>query len=237
MTQPNDPTGATPPPGDATQPLWAAPSSAAASAAPAGSAPARPPETIPPLGHDVPVAPVTTVRRPSRRRGVVDVVLVVAAIFALGGVGFAVGRVTAPASQASAAASGRFGGQLPGSGGTGSGQGGFGAAAGGFLGGGGAGITISGEVTAITAEQLTLKLASGQTIQIALNGSTAYHTQAAASASDVTTGSTVQVQVTGGAGNGGTGNGGTGNGGTGTGGTGTGRLNLGAASSVTVVPK
>jgi hypothetical protein len=229
MTQPNDSNEPTRPPADADRPQWAAPAPPAASAAPSGSAPARTPETIPPGGHDVPVAPVTTVRRPSRRRGVVDVVLVVAAIFALGGVGFALGRVTAPASQAIAAGAGRFpgGAQLPGSSGTGSGQGGFGAGAGGFLGGGGAGITISGEVTAITADQLTLKLASGQTIQIAVDATTAYHTHAAASASDVTTGSTVQVQVTRGAGNGGTGSGGTD----------TGRLNLGAASSVTVVPK
>jgi hypothetical protein len=185
------------------------------------------------------VTPVTPVRGPSRRRGVVDVVLVVAAIFAIGGVGFALGRVTAPASQAIAAGGGRFGGggQLPGggqvgNGGGATGQGGFGAGAGGFLGAGGAGITITGQVTEITEDHVTLKLASGQTIQIAVNASTAYHTQAAASVSDVTTGSTVQVQVTRGPGTGGTGNGGTGNGGTGTG-----RLNLGAASSVTVVPK
>ena len=57
------------------------------------------------------------------------------------------------------------------------------------------GITISGEVTAVSADQLTLKLASGQTIQVGLNGSTTYHSQAPATAADVTTGSTVQVQV------------------------------------------
>ena len=57
-------------------------------------------------------------------------------------------------------------------------------------------------MTAVSADQLTLKLASGQTITVGLNGSTAYHSQAPATASDVTTGSTVQVQVGRGGGNG-----------------------------------
>ena len=47
----------------------------------------------------------------------------------------------------------------------------------------------------MTADQLTLKLASGQTVQIPLDSSTTYHSQAPATAADVTTGSTVQVQV------------------------------------------
>ena len=86
-------------------------------------------------------------------------------------------------------------GQLPGNGtgGTGAngGQGGFGV--------GGGGITISGEVVEVTADHLTLKLASGQTVQIGLSGTTTFHSQAAATAADVTPGSTVNVQVSRGA--------------------------------------
>ena len=82
-------------------------------------------------------------------------------------------------------------------------------------------------MTAVSADQLTLKLASGQTITVGLNGSTAYHSQAPATAADVTTGSTVQVQVGRGGGNGaGQGQGGQGGG-----------FTLGAATNVTVVPK
>jgi hypothetical protein len=190
---------------------------------------------------DVPVAPLAVTRRPMRRRGVVDVVLVVAAVFAIGGIGFAAGRVTAPAAQAT---TGRFGGggQLPGAIGNGGTNGGTNAQGGTGqrgLGGafGGAGFTITGQVTELTSDHLTLKLSSGQTIQIPVDSTTAYHTQAVATASDVTTGSTVEVQVSRGTSATGTGNGGTGNGGTGTNGFGGGRLTLGPASSVTVLPK
>ncbi len=51
---------------------------------------------------------------------------------------------------------------------------------------------------------MTIKTANGATIAVTTGSSTTYHTQAAASASDVQTGSTVQVQVdvTGGGGGG-----------------------------------
>ena len=143
---------------------------------------------------------------------VVDVILVVAAVFAVGGVGFALGRATAPAAtiaQTGARGNGPFGngavrqrrnggqfpngGEFPNGGQFGGGQGGNGGA-GGF--GRGLGITLSGQVTDISADHLTLKLASGQSIQIGLNSTTTYHTQTPATAGDVTTGSTVQVQVT-----------------------------------------
>ncbi len=237
MTTPNDPTEPTP--------TWSAPSQAAPPPAPQPQpqpAAAGAPEPFPPT-YQAPVSPVATVapaRTSSRKRGVVDVVLVVAAIFAVGGVGFALGRATAPPASVGLAGGGRFQGQVPnggqfgnggqvpngGQGGTGGqGQGG----PGGFFGAGG-GITISGEVSAITADQLTLKLPSGQTIQIGLNGSTAYHSQAPATAADVTTGSTVQVQVARGGGQNGGGQGQAGNGQGG-------GFTLGAASNVTVVPK
>ncbi len=223
MTGPNDPTEPTP--------VWAPPPVVPPAPTTTGAPLAAPP---PAPAHETPAAPVTAVRRPARKRGAVDVVLVVAAIFAIGGIGFAVGRVTAPATVAGAGA-GQFpgngqAGQFPGNGQGGQFQGG---GQGGFLGAGGGGITLSGEVVAVTADQLTLKLASGQTIQVPLDSSTTYHSQAPATATDVTTGATVQVQVGRAGGNGGNGP----NASPGTGGTGGRGLNLGAATSVTVVPK
>jgi hypothetical protein len=44
---------------------------------------------------------------------------------------------------------------------------------------------------------MTIKLPSGQTVTIGLNGSTTYHSQTAATASDVTSGSSVIVQLQG----------------------------------------
>ena len=49
----------------------------------------------------------------------------------------------------------------------------------------------------VTGTTLTLKTASGQTIQVALDGTTTYHAQSDASATDVTTGKTVLVRVSG----------------------------------------
>ena len=231
MTGPSDPTEPTPAqPVPAAQGPAAQPVPTAEPGAPTWFGTTTPP---PPVAHEVPVAPVAAVRSPSRKRGVVDVVLVVALIFAVGGVGFAAGRITAPATATVAGAgrtgNGNFpgGGQFPGAGEFGNGGGNRGNGFG--FGGGAGGINITGTVTEITADHLTLKLASGQSIQIALNGSTAYHSQTTATATDVRAGSTVQVQLTRGAGATGGGTGGTGNG--------TGGLSLGAASSVTVIPK
>ena len=84
MTGPNDPTEPTP--------TWSAPS-------PATPAPAPVPQPAPIARPDRhrrrsrrQVSPVSAAKpAPSRKRGVVDVILVVAAIFAIGGVGFAAG--------------------------------------------------------------------------------------------------------------------------------------------------
>ena len=200
MTNPNDPSGTTPP-------QWSAPSETPAGSpnqGPAAASPVGAPPTpvfvppAPPPAQAVPVSPVTSIARPARKRGAIDIVLVVAAVFAVGGIGFAVGRVTAPAATVAVGAgtfrtgtgNGQFG---TGQGGNGGGQ--FGNGGGFFGGGAGAGITISGEVTEVTVDHLTLKLASGQTVEIPVDSSTAYHSQAPATATDVTTGSTVQVQV------------------------------------------
>jgi hypothetical protein len=176
-----------------------------------------------------PVVPAPAVRR-SRGARILNAVLAVAVALAIAGVAFAVGRLTAPA----AAFAGRFGNGGPGqifngngnANGSGWGQAGQGGA-GGFLAGGG--ITVQGTVESITDTTLTLKTASGQTIQVALEGTTTYHAQSDASASDVKTGGTVLVRLNlrGGAGNGGPGS---------SPGTGTGGATNPTASDVMVVP-
>jgi len=121
-------------------------------------------------------------------------VLGVAVVVAIGGVAFAAGRVTAPA--AATARAGRTAGTGQGfqGGPTGSfdpaaGQGG----AGGF---GNRELTLIGTVASVDGSTMTLTTQGGQTVTIDLSQTT-YHAQAPASASDVTTGATVQVSVTG----------------------------------------
>lgn len=144
-----------------------------------------------PQGGPGRTVPLTTVRRTSRGVRLLNVALASAIALAIAGVAFAAGRLTAP----SAVAAGRFGNGAPGQvfdgngNGGGRGQGG----AGGFLAGGG--ITIEGTVESITDTTLTLKTASGQTIQVALNDTTTYHAQSDASAGDVKTGGTVLVRL------------------------------------------
>jgi hypothetical protein len=149
----------------------------------------------------VPPAPV----RPGTSRlgstAWVNVALAIALAVAIGGIGFAAGRMTAPASAAGAGGNGRTftGGQFPGGGyffggnGGADGNGGPGGGLRGVFATGGA--SIQGTVESISGDTLTLKLASGETVQIALSGTTTYHSQAAASSGDVKTGGTVIVQL------------------------------------------
>ena len=67
----------------------------------------------------------------------------------------------------------------------------------GFLGAGG-GPTIDGTVTAIDATSVTLELASGDTMTIALDDETTYHEATDADASAVAVGDDVSVRVDGG---------------------------------------
>ena len=127
------------------------------------------------------------------------ILFALAGLIAVGGIAFAVGRLTAPTA---AAATGRFGtggaafrSQFGANASSAPGQ------ARGFLGGrhagagGAADVSLRGTVQSINGNTLTLKTASGSTVTVDLSGSTTYHKQAAASASDVTTGSQVLVQV------------------------------------------
>jgi hypothetical protein len=63
---------------------------------------------------------------------------------------------------------------------------------------------ISGTVTAVGADSITLRLADGQTVTISTTSTTTYHLSSAAASSDVAAGDTVVVSVPGGGrGNGG----------------------------------
>ena len=138
------------------------------------------------------VAPTPVARR-SRSARLLNVALAGAVALAIAGVAFAAGRLTAPPSV-TAGNFGNGGGQfLPGGNGQ-NGQNGRPNGAGGLFNGG---LTLEGTVESVTDTTLTLKTASGQTIQIALDGSTTYHAQTDATASDVTTGGKVLVRLNG----------------------------------------
>jgi hypothetical protein len=177
----------------------------------AGKATAAPPVWAPPLPAREPVeplapsdasepraemrikAPARTTSRPKRASST-SILLVVAALVATAGIGFAVGHTTGGSTTggstnggangfpAAADASGRpnFGAGGP------NGSGGPNAAG---LGSG----TISGTVVSSTADSLTIKTADGQQVTVALGASTAYHSQASATNTDVAVGASVVV--------------------------------------------
>jgi hypothetical protein len=139
-----------------------------------------------------------------RRNRWLDVALGFAAIVAIGGVAFAAGRFTAPTATA-------FGGN--GQGRNFGNGGGFGPGASlapgqtpgpGFRGGLGGTFAVQGTVTEVTADHITIKTDSGQSVQVPLDGNTAYHREAGATATDVQPNTKVLVQLqTGGDGTGG----------------------------------
>jgi hypothetical protein len=225
-------------------PAYGAPPALGAPPAYASAPPAFAPVDPSATGASLAPAPVT-VQKPRGTSGsgrVLNVALGVAVLVAVAGVSFALGRTTAPVPASSQTALGGGGGRFFNGGGPnasfapGAGGPGFAGRGGAF---GGAGVTLSGTVDSVSPTSLTLKTTAGATITIGLDSNTTYHQQAPAQASDVTTGKTVRVQVTGGGfrgnGNGNNGNG-NGNGGANGGANGDGSFTLGSASDVTIVP-
>lgn len=148
---------------------------------------------------------MTATARPARKQDRTTIaLLLIAAMIAIGGIAFAVGRVSAGSGTAAATPATGPGGFGPGAGRSFSipslapGQtfdlGQFG----GGNGRGGLGSGIQGTVQSISGSTITIKLANGSTMTIDLSGTTTYHKEDAASQSDVTTGSTVRVTVAGG---------------------------------------
>jgi hypothetical protein len=137
--------------------------------------------------------PVVTVSPRPRSGRILNLLLIGAAILAVGGVAFAVGRSTAPASAVS-----RFGAFT--NGGTGvRPDGSFTPGAGGPGGfGRGGGLSLDGTVKAVSADSLTLTLADGQEVTFKLDGTTTYRQATPATATDVAVGDPVSVKVAGG---------------------------------------
>ena len=170
------------------------------------------PNNLPAGGPEpsVETQPVPAARPKARANGggrLLNYALAGAVVLAIAGVAFAAGRVTAPAATTAGIFPAGNGGQFPfpsggfpGGNRPGNGNGG----PGGLVSSGG--LTLEGTVESISGTTLTLKTPDGQTIQIALDETTAYHAQTDANAADVTTGTKVQVRLDlggqGGAGNG-----------------------------------
>jgi hypothetical protein len=126
------------------------------------------------------------------------ILLGVGLLIAVGGVTFAIGRVTAPAAAAATTrgfGNGGLGNGGLGAGGTGAGGTGAGGAGFGRGGGFGGAVLVSGTVDSVTGTTMTLKEANGTTVTVSLAGTTTYHAQAAATAADLTAGKQVEVQV------------------------------------------
>jgi hypothetical protein len=146
-------------------------------------------EPVTPVTPTTPVAPVAPVVGPRRATPILNVLLGLAALVAVAGLAFAVGRFTTPASTAAAnrGTNGQFGGPRA-----------SGAPAGGGFGRGfGGAASIQGTVTATTPTSITISLPSGQSVTFTTDGSTTYHQESAGSSSDVTTGKQVLIQVSG----------------------------------------
>ena len=166
---------------------------------PAADAQQRPAEAPVYTAPPQPVIPTSVAaNQPPKRRSsrLLDFALALAAVLAIGGVAFAVGRATAPApAQAARGFNGngaffRNGGSFdPGAAGGGNGPR-F------AFGGGGGALAIDGTVTAISANSITIKRADGQEMTFDLTGSTSYHQATTGAASDVAVGANVSVKVT-----------------------------------------
>ncbi len=173
------------------QPTWTDPATPAAPPAPvAPTAPTAP---------ATPIAPVVVAPRQGSGRWL-NILLGAAAILAIGGVAFAIGRSTAPA----AAGLGTFPGGP--NGGILSPNGSFdpGALPGGGAGAGGPGLfgsgalTIEGTVASIDGDTMTITLESGETMEVTLDDDTTYHAATEASEGDVAVGDDVAVRSSGG---------------------------------------
>ena len=150
------------------------------------------PSTAPAEPAVAPEAPIrpAAIRKPRSRS--VPALLSVAALVAVAGLCFTFGRVSAPAQSTTAGANGANG--LPAAFGSGA-PGDFG----GDRGAGPGGLSsVTGTVVSVSGSSSTVQLTDGQTVQVANDSATTYHSQTAATIASVATGSTVQVQVSGG---------------------------------------
>jgi hypothetical protein len=144
--------------------------------------------------------PDRPVVKSKRGPSLLNALLGLALVIAVGGVAFAVGRMTAPTTPTGFPNGGPGGGNFPGGPGAsfapgGSFAPGFGGngPGGGLFGAGG--VTLEGTVESVSGDTLTIRTADGQSVEITVPEDTTYHSQASASGDDVTSGSTVLVRV------------------------------------------
>ena len=164
---------------------------------------------MPDSTNDAIKRPAQPVRPPAKQDRTTIALLLAAAFIAVGGIGFAVGHVTAGSGTAAPSgiaggrggfgANGGFGRNIPS---LAPGQtfdiGQFGGGAntrGGFGGLGGVSGGVTGTVQAVTPTSITIQEANGTSVTIDISGTTTYHSAAAASATDVKIGTSVTVQI------------------------------------------
>jgi len=135
--------------------------------------------------------PVQAQKPKGRSASVLNIALGLAVAVAIAGVAFAAGRGTAPA--AAATGNGRAGFGQGGYFGAGNGAGGNGGAGG--FGARGTGASITGKVTAVGPDSVTITTSAGTTITVSTSATTTYHQQASGSASDVATGTNLSITV------------------------------------------
>jgi len=139
------------------------------------------------------IEPVQAAVKAKRNSSMVNGLLALAVVVAVGGVAFAVGRMSAPTTPAGFPNGGPNGGNFPGGPGASFVPGGGNGPGGGVFGAGG--VTLEGTVESVSGDTLTIRTADGQTVDVKLPADTTFHTQGAASSSDVASGSNVLVRV------------------------------------------
>ena len=143
-----------------------------------------------PLTHRVRPAPIAP-----KRTNSVGVLLGISAMVAVGGIGFAAGRLGGGGASTSNTQANN-GGFAPNASG---GPGGFGGIRPDGSGGPGVGgaASVSGTVVSVGADSFTVKLASGETVTIATGSTTTYHSQTSGTSADLASGESVTVQTSG----------------------------------------
>lgn len=157
--------------------------------APPSTEPVAPTDRVGAATPTTPVAPVVALAPRAKSGGVLNLLLIGAAILAVGGVTFAIGRATAPPSTQprtggftggpAVRADGSF---APGAGGPR-----------GLVTDGG--LAIDGTVTSVDADSITLTLENGEEMTFVLDGDTTFREATDATAADVAVGDKVSVKA------------------------------------------
>jgi hypothetical protein len=187
--------------------LPGAAASAGSTPAPAAAASAdasAPASDAPPATEPVVPLPLVAAARPRRFNATTGLLLVLAGLVAMGGAGYAIGRVTSGNSGTASNVDGRSGqdaGTLPGLNGN-FGNGGFDRGRDG-LAPNASGLpvlpdtdAVLGTVTAVTSDSITVQRPNGESVTIATTSSTTWHAKDGSTISTVQVGWSVRVTTT-----------------------------------------